>query len=244
VSGTRLTARVAIPKHAAGVLAKWVDRCSPDERGHGLPSGVTVSDEPPPPESSASSAPNSSASSAAAAAAGEAQLLSGFHKLLGKAPADPGVAAHCQRQGLALRPRSQHAKRALLGILGYESDDECDEVFFFQFPESPTPFFKKINHDLLACACFGQTDGGPRLYEGSSLCLELAATTREGKVTRKPRSPLNLDGLLPLLEVHILKKSFLCGQVHVLPEELLGLVLVDLKARTAKAREGNAPKAV
>jgi len=176
--GDRMPAVVGVPVPAAGLLAHWVDKRSPNERGAALPVGVVVGGSAQAGKVSAPSAGVGKDGNKDGKAGGvEAlQVLGGFGRLLGRDSSDPETKLHAFKHNgssIKLKPRKLHAARARVGILGYDSDDEVDE-----------------------------TDGGERVYPGSKLCFELKAATRQ-------------------------------GTMHVLPEELLALSLVELKARAA-----------
>jgi hypothetical protein len=131
--GDRMQATVGVSIPGAGLLTQWVDKRSNIERAVALPTGVVVGHQ----------------------ATASDQVLKGFKRMLGMDLKDSknkngfGVA----KSKLKLQPRKFHAKRATLGILGYESDDEVDS-----------------------------TDGGEKVYQGSKLCIELQVNTREGTV--------------------------------------------------------------
>ena len=164
--GPLMPAAVSIPSERSGLIVSYMDRMGSDERGKGLPAGITVG----------------------GAALAEPGLVAGVIKrMIGRSSKEAGVVKHARRCAVTLRSRKAHEARRRRSILGYDSDDEVDE-----------------------------TDGGFRVYEGSRLSLEVKSNTREGKM-------------------------------HILPEELLALCLVELRGRAIKAREQSAdpvPRAV
>lgn len=136
-----MDATVGVSVTGAGLLTQWVDKRTNIDRACSLPTGVVVGSH----------------------ARASDQVLTGFKKLLGMSLKDEENARKknktifgTAKSKLKLQPRKLHAKRATLGILGYDSDDESDEI-----------------------------DGGEKVFFGSKLCVELKVNTRAGTVRRQ-----------------------------------------------------------
>lgn len=86
LEGALLHATVGIPTPSAGLVAAWVDKKPPRERGANLPAGVVVGGQ-------------GCGDARAAEGAGNVAVLGSFARLLGRDAAEPGAREHAQRHG-------------------------------------------------------------------------------------------------------------------------------------------------